>query len=113
MPALWRMVEDHEPEVRRIVAERLPTPLLDCFVNDADLLVRWEAAARALGPVLERLAHDPEAEIRERAQARLQDSVRAEPVEAGAVHSAPFDRLRANGGEFRANGQTPVEHEHG
>jgi hypothetical protein len=25
------------------------------------------------------------------------ESVRAEPVEAGDVHGAPFDRLRANG----------------
>ena len=28
MPALWRMVEDGAPEVRRVVAERLPASLL-------------------------------------------------------------------------------------
>jgi hypothetical protein len=71
MPALWRLVHDRESEVRRIVAERLPAPLLEVFVDDPDLLVRWEVAARANGAVLERLVCDPEAEIRARAGERL------------------------------------------
>jgi len=70
MPALWRLVEDPAPEVRRLVAQRLPAPLLTSLATDADWLVRWEAAGRAIGHVLEGLARDAEPEVRERALAR-------------------------------------------
>ncbi|NML16163.1 hypothetical protein [Azohydromonas caseinilytica] len=38
--------------------------------RDADWTVRWEAAGRAIGTALERLLHDQEPEVRERAAAR-------------------------------------------
>jgi hypothetical protein len=59
------------PFTARPARTRLPAPLLDAFVADPDLLVRWQAASRAIGHALARFAADAEPEIRERAQARL------------------------------------------
>ena len=70
MPALWRLVSDPAPEVRRIAAERLPAPLLDALIADPDWTVRWEAAGRALGAALHRLLADAEPEVRKRAAQR-------------------------------------------
>jgi hypothetical protein len=80
MPALWRLSADTEAEVRRIVAERLPAPLLSVFADDADLLVRWHAAGRADIDLLRRLAHDTEADIRERAEQRLAELAAGQTV---------------------------------
>jgi LRV protein FeS4 cluster/Leucine rich repeat variant len=75
MPALWRLASDPSARVRRIVAERAPQPLLHHLAADADWSVRWEVAQRlnplAQGEALQRLAADPDPEVRAMAAERL------------------------------------------
>jgi len=79
MPAMWRLLEDPAPEVRRIAAQRLPLAALSLLAGDTDWTVRWEVAERAPGPLLARLLKDPEAEVRARAAERL--ASRPRPLE--------------------------------
>jgi MoxR-like ATPase len=59
------MADDTEPEVRRVVAERLPVALLSRLSRDADWRVRWEVAQRADAATLDALRDDEDAEVRQ------------------------------------------------
>lgn len=59
------MVNDEDPEVRRIVAARMLPDEAVKLLADPDWLVRLEVARRAPLATLEKLAHDPEQEVRD------------------------------------------------
>jgi hypothetical protein len=65
---LTPLLADPDETVRLQVA--LPVPLLQALADDGDWTVRWEAAGRAFGAVLERLLGDAEPDVRERARER-------------------------------------------
>jgi hypothetical protein len=64
------MADDKDPGVRRIVAERLPSGLLNRLADDEDLLVRWEVIQRALPAVLQHMRQDPDPMLAQAAEAR-------------------------------------------
>jgi hypothetical protein len=86
MPALLRMAADEAYEVRRIVAQRLPAPLLGCLAQDSDLLVRWEVTQRAQPELLQALLADPDEEIRAAARQRLADPAATDTPLLGGSH---------------------------
>jgi hypothetical protein len=66
------MIADVEPEVRRIVAARLLLEDAALLLHDADWLVRLEAVRRAPLARIAELLNDPEPDVRDSVQARLQ-----------------------------------------
>jgi hypothetical protein len=72
MPALLALADDTEPEVRCVVAERLPSSLLKRLCLDADWRVRFAVAQRADLATLHRMQQDPEPDIRQAVAERLE-----------------------------------------
>jgi HEAT repeat protein len=65
------LADDPEGEVRRAVAQRLPTALLPRLLGDPDWRVRWEVAQRAAPAALAPLLNDDDPEVRAAARQRL------------------------------------------
>jgi hypothetical protein len=82
------MADDAEPEVRRIVAERLPTGLLMRLGKDRDWRVRFEVAQRADLATLHSMQHDDEVDIRQTVQERLGRLTQSTTTDnaSGAIH---------------------------
>jgi len=72
--ALHMLAEDAEPEVRAIVAERALPGLAAAMLQDSEWWVRLAAISNAPLEFLKPLTDDPELEVREAAQARLDES---------------------------------------
>ncbi|MDT4880096.1 hypothetical protein FQZ97_1158220 [compost metagenome] len=70
MPALLQLLDDPAPEVRRVVAERLPVALLPRMARDPDWRVRWELVQRADPATLAALCDDEDPEVRRSARER-------------------------------------------
>jgi hypothetical protein len=68
--------------VRRVLAQRVPVPLLGVLATDEDWTVRWEVAGRATGATLTALLQDGEPEVSERARARCSEPT---PIEHSHV----------------------------
>jgi hypothetical protein len=79
------MADDAEPEVRRIVAERLPAGLLKRLALDADWRVRFEVAQRADVVTLHSMRNDDEADIRQTVLQRLK-ALAQTGTTLGAIH---------------------------
>ena len=72
--ALHLLVNDPEPEVRAIVAERALPGLAAKLLQDSEWWVRLAAVGNAPCEFLPALSDDPEAEVREAALARLAEA---------------------------------------
>ena len=66
--------DDPEPEVRALVAERALPGLATTFLQDPEWWVRLAAVGNAPLDFLPALANDPEPEVREAVQARLNEA---------------------------------------
>ncbi|WP_228287857.1 sister chromatid cohesion protein PDS5 [Thiothrix subterranea] len=67
------MLHDIEPEIRRIVAERIQPEALSALLDDPDWGVRLQAAERATRGMLEILEHDTDPDVKEVARQRLRE----------------------------------------
>jgi hypothetical protein len=72
------MINDDAPEVRRIIAERLPASDLAVLRGDHDWLVRYAVAERIAITDLGCLLNDPEPDVQAIARERLNASQHAE-----------------------------------
>ena len=72
------MVNDISPAVRRIVAERMSPEDVALLIDDEDWLVRYTVALKVELASLKKLVNDPEADVREVAQQRLNSKTQSE-----------------------------------
>ena len=71
--SLGLILNDAEPEIRRIVAERIQPEALHALVQDPDWGVRLQVAERATRRILEVLIYDTDPDVKEVARQRLRE----------------------------------------